>query len=273
MLQRAHKMPALRFLSTPSARRATAFGIFSIVRVRNFYPRPPRGGRRPDLGAEIDRLHISIHALREEGDDAATLTLRAQIAFLSTPSARRATRAVSSKHSSLWHFYPRPPRGGRPLAFSTSRPLSLFLSTPSARRATNYSELSNYGLSISIHALREEGDRPALPAPAAHLHFYPRPPRGGRRLRPCNPLPAGLFLSTPSARRATGCFAQFCVLLRISIHALREEGDLPESRTKGPYSAFLSTPSARRATRLDQPFFWEKEFLSTPSARRATRGI
>ena len=57
---------------------------------------------------------ISIHALREEGD----LTLR------TVPSA-----------SSL-HFYPRPPRGGRPMAISKANGVDSFLSTPSARRAT-----------------------------------------------------------------------------------------------------------------------------------------
>ena len=80
----------LRFLSTPSARRATAGikaighrtlisihalreeGDLSDVRVRqqhgNFYPRPPRGGRRTDKDGEIFGYQISIHALREEGD-------------------------------------------------------------------------------------------------------------------------------------------------------------------------------------------------------------
>ena len=52
------------------------------------------------------------------------------------------------------------------------------------------------GLDISIHALREEGD--------TSRHFYPRPPRGGRR--------AGI---PPSMR-----------VSEISIHALREEGDI-----------------------------------------------
>ena len=36
--------------------------------IRNFYPRPPRGGRRSDLEAEAHGEGISIHALREEGD-------------------------------------------------------------------------------------------------------------------------------------------------------------------------------------------------------------
>ena len=54
---------------------------------------------------------------------------------------------------------------------------------------------------ISIHALREEGDARSTPA-------------------------AQVFLSTPSARRATAVFVGYVSLHRISIHALREEGDL-----------------------------------------------
>ena len=38
---------------------------------------------------------------------------------------------------------------------------------------------------ISIHALREEGDRAAAPCRFPSPYFYPRPPRGGRRLRVC----------------------------------------------------------------------------------------
>ena len=34
-----------------------------------------------------------------------------------------------------------------------------------------------------------------------------------------------LFLSTPSARRATLPFRAYCLIWNISIHALREEGD------------------------------------------------
>ena len=36
---------------------------------------------------------------------------------------------------------------------------------------------------------------------------------------------------------------------KISIHALREEGDLTFSQTSSSVTLFLSTPSARRATR------------------------
>ena len=34
----------------------------------NFYPRPPRGGRRPYRLRRSGERRISIHALREEGD-------------------------------------------------------------------------------------------------------------------------------------------------------------------------------------------------------------
>ena len=132
-LQRQY-MAASKFLSTPSARRATH--------------RPQRIPRRGD---------ISIHALREEGDSAPISIDSTIRAFLSTPSARRATTAITkwrkgdyisihalreegdqrtpqgmairqiSIHAlreegdpifeiipaDIYNFYPRPPRGGR----------------------------------------------------------------------------------------------------------------------------------------------------------------
>ena len=59
---------------------------------------------------------------------------------------------------------------------------------------------------ISIHTLREEGDRPAPHVLRGLRYFYPRPPRGGRR-------------SEHIEKTET---------ITISIHALREEGDLYE---------------------------------------------
>ena len=58
----------------------------------NFYPRPPRGGR-PDLKRWLNGTKpISIHALREEGDTQRQEERLTALEFLSTPSARRATR-------------------------------------------------------------------------------------------------------------------------------------------------------------------------------------
>ena len=106
----------------------------------NFYPRPPRGGRRRARLGCCGSASISIHALREEGDWAKNLGI--------------------------------------------------------------------YAEPISIHALREEGDYPLGALQALHGHFYPRPPRGGRR--------------TATDEQAFG--------YQISIHALREEGDHGKSK-------------------------------------------
>ena len=56
------------------------------------------------------------------------------------------------------------------------------------------------------------------------------------------------FLSTPSARRATEAANEALLNYRISIHALREEGDLCRGTFTYTDYLFLSTPSARRAT-------------------------
>ena len=86
---------------------------------------------------------------------------------------------------------------------------------------------------------------------AAHpTYFYPRPPRGGRR-RLLGDLKILIqFLSTPSARRATSKDDSTELAEDISIHALREEGDLSLSGSASTDARFLSTPSARRATDL-----------------------
>ena len=101
-----------------------------------------------------------------------------------------------------------------------------------------------------------------------------------------------LFLSTPSARRATPFDACMPWSGMISIHALREEGDLyiPYYNAAGEISIHALreegdtlTVSARIPSTYFYPrpprggrrektgeFIEDKEFLSTPSARRAT---
>ena len=103
----------LQFLSTPSARRATPKHHAESRTDLDFYPRPPRGGRLSYLCGFIHELIISIHALREEGDWQRRDARRYPAVFLSTPSARRATAGHRRRHPRLYHFYPRPPRGGR----------------------------------------------------------------------------------------------------------------------------------------------------------------
>ena len=57
-----------KFLSTPSARRATSALVRFAKAQLDFYPRPPRGGRRKSYSRMESSSMISIHALREEGD-------------------------------------------------------------------------------------------------------------------------------------------------------------------------------------------------------------
>ena len=174
----------------------------------------------------------------------------------------------------------------------------LFLSTPSARRATIQTGIQYNAQLISIHALREEGDHQSQKQVGQRCNFYPRPPRGGRPFitassktrqyfyprpprggRPCSGSTGRslwVFLSTPSARRATSIplvvvrrYVYFYPRpprggrpdvtieeqgkIKISIHALREEGDPISIPLTGPAKVFLSTPSARRATeKLDE---------------------
>ena len=82
----------------------------------DFYPRPPRGGRRAGISKPPMLQTISIHALREEGDADGCSAECAVLVFLSTPSARRATEALANyRQMNEEYFYPRPPRGGRQL--------------------------------------------------------------------------------------------------------------------------------------------------------------
>ena len=220
----------------------------SAGRPDNFYPRPPRGGRQVCRAEAPAGQIISIHALREEGDTSAAENLAVAGVFLSTPSARRATRVRNQPHRRKDNFYPRPPRGGRHCRDCQRNHTWRFLSTPSARRATPQLRRPTAHRAISIHALREEGDGCSTTTTPSQTYFYPRPPRGGR-------LPA----------RPAESHDQ-----RISIHALREEGDADGGIWKLEAKKFLSTPSARRATGSPVILFLESEFLSTPSARRAT---
>ena len=102
------------------------------------------------------------------------------------------------------------------------------------------------------------------------LDFYPRPPRGGRRGISVMDYRAFVFLSTPSARRATRYDRAGLHRLRISIHALREEGDLSGFSRVYLLSYFYPRPPRGGRPRESLPVSLPQLFLSTPSARRAT---
>ena len=190
------------FLSTPSARRATLMQSAKVALA--IFLSTPSARRATDLLSKTVLIRvISIHALREEGDHFALPADRlhpdfyprpprggrpeprvgfftSNGEFLSTPSARRATWPPVSTSSMYSNFYPRPPRGGRRFHSRSFSFGALFLSTPSARRATTLKSCQPPAGLISIHALREEGDRHSGGSYRQRTDFYPRPPRGGR---------------------------------------------------------------------------------------------
>ena len=152
------RIPDRRFLSTPSARRATIALCHFVFSLGISIHALREEGDFSDVVKQRVNFFISIHALREEGDQSQADSLRASRNFYPRPP-RGGRRTLEGVHGREQDFYPRPPRGGRPIR----------------------EPLKTCEKQISIHALREEGDRYA----------------------PSRRCLCDTFLSTPSARRAT----------------------------------------------------------------------
>ena len=123
---------------------------------------------------------------------------------------------------------------------------------------------------ISTHALREEGDRREVLLKDKRFDFYPRPPRGGRRLLSAAQL-YGCVISTHALREEGDLKAHWATDSQtISTHALREEGD--GRRPAGRRDHLISTHALREEGDAIDIINWmiDKVFLPTPSARRAT---
>ena len=247
--------------------------------LRDFYPRPPGGGRLRAHTAIRSRPPISIHALRVEGDP-----------------------DTDGDGFPDQYFYPRPPGGGRHqyrVRCNPERKISIhalrvegdccrnnlgvlaryfYPRPPGGGRRFIYADTDSLHLDISIHALRVEGDgRHPLTRLRDRRHFYPRPPGGGRPRVRLSLRRRSTFLSTPSGWRATGLvvlipahavdfyprppgggrpplFSHSPCNTPISIHALRVEGDSLLRRFSKAVLQFLSTPSGWRATARAQRF-------------------
>ncbi len=167
---------------------------------------------------------ISIHALCEEGDECGARGACRGTYFYPRP-LRGGRRASASTTTRSIDFYPRPLRGGRPFR---------------DRQVNGFDVISIHALCeegdaaipeyywrklISIHALCEEGDQLKPGKTQRRYDFYPRPLRGGRQEPVEVPDISKIFLSTPSARRATDFYFGGDSYEQISIHALCEEGD------------------------------------------------
>ncbi len=125
--------------------------------------------------------------------------------------------------------------------------------------------------------------------------FYPRPPRGGRRACLAYFSRANLFLSTPSARRATERTLMLLLIhtnfyprpprggrpsnlpgeaepLEISIHALREEGDIQDSCNAIDAGNFYPRPP-RGGRRPYHTHLREKRGISIHALREEGDGL
>ena len=147
-----------RFLSTPSARRATRLRRVYVLRLR----------------------HISIHALREEGDVPFFFGPVGIAVFLSTPSARRATYINQDTLPAPLISIHALREEGDLIDYTLNLTDNTFLSTPSARRATRDVAVDS-ALKPFLSTPSARRATPCRPASfAARNYFYPRPPRGGR---------------------------------------------------------------------------------------------
>ena len=244
---------------------------------------------------ELQSRLISIHALREEGDYWLRFSRVLVVKFLSTPSARRATKRQPHDWRTDPVFLSTPSARRATLSAHCLTRTILFLSTPSARRATSSTMQTVYRPRY-FYPRPPRGGRPFTPHSAVQLvnDFYPRPPRGGRRaVQEAHRETSPISIHALREEGDLGCVEIGNQRMEISIHALREEGDKSDrSWARHPRNfyprpprggrrftlrpsrytmKFLSTPSARRATKVLVKVPGSKVFLSTPSARRATR--
>ena len=215
------------FLSTPSGWRATSFGI-----------------------SASKSIVISIHALRVEGDKGGGWLSWVRFDFYPRPpgGGRLSTPGLLPFSQ---NFYPRPPGGGRlfsastailmpakisihalrvegdPLEFANPPLLTYaFLSTPSGWRATRAICPAWTAQSANFYPRPPGGGRRGgIDTILPQADFYPRPPGGGRRPRISPKRRRHSFLSTPSGWRATDTIVGQQQEIKISIHALRVEGD------------------------------------------------
>ena len=167
-----------------------------------FYPRSPRG-ERPAPGITRDSsAFISIHAPREGSDVHLIMFMTYPVMisihapregsdvmdngdpaepgeFLSTLPARGATNQYMETITSFTDFYPRSPRGERPITFHGINFYVRFLSTLPARGATTVTLTGPIDSGIFLSTLPARGATSAPPPPPPVLKISIHAPREG----------------------------------------------------------------------------------------------
>ena len=148
------------------------------------------------------------------------------------------------------YFYPRSPRGERPIHLCVSSQIEdISIHAPREGSDLGFLLYTSCRRGISIHAPREGSDRGTYPPPAAGVHISIHAPREG------------------SDQVWSRVLVQSIV---ISIHAPREGSDLAERCSSTRAFSFLSTLPARGATQALFHRLVTLAFLSTLPARGAT---
>ena len=166
------------------ALRGEGDGRFITTSVLDFlFQSTPSVGRATQIPYKLEQFEdISIHALRGEGDESRGESVarmmdfnprppwggrlaeqnkkQKDLAFQSTPSVGRATTMICSRRNIRSYFNPRPPWGGRHNCRSAegSNFHDFNPRPPWGGRLVTQSFKNSYH-SISIHALRGEGDK------------------------------------------------------------------------------------------------------------------
>ena len=150
-----------------------------------FYPRPPRGGRLRH-SSKLQQNKGYFYPRPPRGGRPPCKRSLSSHPWISIHALREEGDCIDRLmgHKSK-DFYPRPPRGGRHLPSGWFPDLRYFYPRPprGGRRG------------------------PLLKPSESRADFYPRPTRGGRRFVMSEGNCRVIFLSTPSARRATQTLA------------------------------------------------------------------
>ena len=269
--------------------------VLTVGRAIIFQSTPPVWGATLTTCGFRETQNISIHAPRVGGDPGCMTASRAIFYFNPRPPCGgRPCRGISWAGTALY-FNPRPPCGGRPsLVHQVDDAGSISIHAPRVGGdftvKDDVSKLSKFQSTPPVWGATEEWTSTSTPwsfqstppvwgATSAwtmglplRQNFNPRPPWGGRRLRPqACPCPTATisihaprvggddrgghgryapvpFQSTPPVWGATLVFVITSDLCNISIHAPRVGGDCVQSRQIRLRKRFQSTPPVWGAT-------------------------
>ena len=164
------------------------------------------------------------------------------------------------------------PSGGKAtsIAATAATTVRQFQSTPSGGKATTKISRGNCSLLVSIHAFRGEGDSCTGRCTGDSACFNPRLP-GGRRLDSSHvdALLTGFNPRLPGGRRRSHHQLKR-IVVQVSIHAFRGEGDAPGARLRPGAAVSIHAFRGEGDVLLKREGAQCIAFQSTPSGGKAT---